>query len=241
MRLTINIVVLVLIGAIFWLAALFSSKSRVRFCVRLDLIGLDGVSRHATSVWESRIISNPFGGYHMTLRGEAIVVGDGANGAYAALLSSTYSSGGLAGDNTVMLPENLFWKAVKPLLRGNEVADRVRANRLIGQHPGWSRSMTYAEGLAARYPLPFLVHLPDRNSPAGVTAATPTSAAIGPNPTITITITDEKVTTGIAAKLPWMKDRPINLSLDGKRFDLRRKSGLANQIGTGDFSYIKKH
>ena len=79
------IIVILLIGAFLWLAGFGESKGRVRFSVRLDLVGLDGVSRNATSVWESKISSNPFGGYHMTLRGVAIVVGDGANGAYAAL------------------------------------------------------------------------------------------------------------------------------------------------------------
>lgn len=234
------IIVIVLIGAFLWLAGFGDSKGRVRFSVRLDLVGLDGVSRTATSVWESKISSNPFGGYHMTLRGEAIVVGDGANGVYAGLIRSTYPDGGLASDGTVMLPEILFRDDARPYLRGNEVSDRVRANRTIGQNVGWSKTMTYSEGLAAKHPLPFLVHLPDRNSPANITAATPTSDAPGPNPKITITITDAKVTTGIADKLPWMKNRPLVLMLDGKKYDISKQSGIANQLGTGDFSYTEK-
>lgn len=231
------IIVIVLIGTFLWLSGFGQSKGPVRFAVRLDLVGLDGISRSGTSVWESKISANPFGGYHMTMRGEAIVVSDGAKGVYADLLRSTYNNGNIGSDQTVMLPEILFRDEARPYLRGSEVSDRVRVNRTIGQNPGWSKTMTYVEGLAAGHPLPFLVHLPDRTNPRGIVAATPNSEALGPNPRITITVTDAKVTTGIRKTLPWVhKKNSGNKMLDGERYDISQRSGLANRLGSGDFS-----
>lgn len=75
-KLAATIIVLVL-GCAGVMAFGFGRRDGVvRYEVRFDIVGVDGVSREGASVWETRVSRNPFGRtYHTTLRGEAITVG----------------------------------------------------------------------------------------------------------------------------------------------------------------------
>lgn len=212
----------------------------VRYEVRFDIVGVDGVSREGASVWETRVSRNPFGRtYHTTLRGEAITVSDGADGVYAAVLRAADPSGQIEADQTAMIPESLFRADARAFLSGSEVANRVATVQMIARHPGWSRTLPYEQGLAEGHPMPFVVHLPNPLVPADVVSATPSAKTPGGGPKIivTIRITDRAVTTGIRKLLPWVhRKNADNKMLDGKRYDTSMQSGLANRMGTGDFS-----
>ena len=85
--------------------------------------------------------------------------------------------------------------------------------------------------------LPNLVTFADINDPKSVIEVNPDylQGALGPGVSwneITLESTDEPITTGIKAKLPWLPAY-YGLTLDGDRY--HNKNTLANSLGTGAF------
>ena len=90
--------------------------------------------------------------------------------------------------------------------------------------------------------LPDLVTFADINDPKSVIVVDPNNlqATLGPDVSwneITLESTDEPITTGIAARLPWIPAYQ-HLMLDGDTSHLGYKNTLANTLGAFDFDQL---
>jgi hypothetical protein len=198
-----------------------------RYKLTLGVDTPDGLKRSSSVtewiVWE---VSFPERGFPHRLRGEALYLdlGPGARPLIALLTSHLHAkSGGTIWD----------WSGGKLLFRlyglqsTNVMDDIAQLSRTRGP-----RKITPAD-------LPDLVTFTDVNDPTSVIEVNPKDlqATLGPNITwneITLETTDEPITTGIKAKLPWLSEYfANNLRLDGTNHGAG--GGITNKLSSYDF------
>jgi hypothetical protein len=217
-----------------------SRQGTARYLVALTINGVDGRPRTSGRVWQSQVELNTWTAaktFRSKRRGEAILVPDGAGGYFVALLRNARPDGSLGSDQTVLLPERLFSSFANGSLNPGEYSDRSKLIAYIGRQIGLTTNVSYVEGLGRGLPLPFIIHLPDANRPTEVDGLMGAEALARSAPKLTMTITQDRVSTGIESQLPWLAEAIRNHeTLDGKPYDASHRSGLANTIGAGDFS-----
>ena len=228
------------IGSALLVVAYFSTRSSdvIRFNVRIDVPTANGVVSNS-GTWEATISRNPFSkpaSFSAKLRGEGIVVALPQGGALVATLRAAGPENSIEADQTLMLPEQFFRDRAEGLLSPENQISRGAIISEIASHAGWSAMTSYSSGLAAGKSLPYLVYFNDREAPATVEPATGNAALQIGDPMVTITITDDDVTTGIEDQLPWLRTLSKTQKLDGKKYDVLMRSGLANRLGAGSFS-----
>jgi hypothetical protein len=210
------------------LAACGRSES-YRYKLTLVVNTPDGVKR-GSSVVEAlyREVSIPERGIMHKLRGQALYLdlGPGARPLIALLTTHLHPKYGKAmrWSRDGGPDDNLLAELYGPPLP-HVLDDVARVARMRGAH-----RITPDD-------LPDLVTFADINDPKTVIEVNPNNlqATLGPGVSwneITLESTDEPITTGIRAKLPWLPAY-YGLTLDGDRY--HNKNTLANSLGTGAF------
>lgn len=198
---------------------LFPSDT-IRFRIDLAIPTIHGVvhgsgvlkGKYERTTWPTR------NAFSSTLTGEAILIELPNNAAIIATLSGTLPSGeATTGNGIVMLPERLFTGSVirdKPDWGGK----RETIVATIAANKGWTKTITYTE---VTFPeRPFLIYLPDKNNPKSLRALRGDPVLTG-DPQMTVTITSEKVSSGIASRLPWLRQlAETRLPISGRDFSL---------------------
>lgn len=220
------------IMAIMLMALSFAGCSQsYRYKLTLAVNTPQGIKRGSTVVedvfWNVWI---PARGIMHRLRGEALYLdlGPGARPLIALLTSSLHEKHGVeyrwtrdAGPNDDLLAQ-LYGPASADFMDNVSRLARMRGPRRI----------TPAD-------LPDLVTFADVNDPKSVIEVNPNDlrATLGQNVTwneISLEMTDEPITTGIKAKLPWLPEYfAKNLRLDGSDHGAKRE--LANRLSSFDF------
>lgn len=197
----------------------------IRFRIDLAIPTIHGVvhgsgvlrGKYERTTWPTR------NAFSSTLTGEAILIELPNNAAIVATLRGTLPTG-KPSSGIVMLPERMFTHeaiAAEPDWGGK----RERIVATIAAHKGWTKTMTYSEGMAAGIPeLPFLVYLSNKDNPKSLRALRGDPVLTG-EPKVTVTVTGDRVNHGLKNVLPWI------VALDNTNLPI---SGRKISSGTGD-------
>jgi hypothetical protein len=208
---------------------LLSKSAEVHYRVSVTIAGPQGTAS-GSAVWSWRLAkaaAELASAYDGRFRGEAIPVELPDRRIIYAILRG----GGGNHDMASMMPEHVFgdigrsFRREAPLHGTDRVADLRDIAGRVGEkaevpcdaHPGWC---------------PMLVEFPDPLDAATVRRFQP--AAEGRTVTVTIEITDEDVSQGLAQRLPWLP-RYHDRMFDGSRSS-SLESGLAGKLSAAEFS-----
>jgi hypothetical protein len=223
---SLAIVAAILVG----LFAIYEFGYTYRYRYRLTLeVDVDGQVKNGSSVIEVTnrldfVPGRPVK-YIATISGEAVFVDLGRRGNLIALLTGPNDTSAFALAAKVFNPT--------PYAPDREEAEQ-RLKRL-------SKLRAKVELRADQ--LPMLVTFKDIKDPKTVVQVRPEdlSATFGPGVRLasaTLEMTDDRVTTGIDKKLPWLGElKAKKASLDGDTSLARSSNALANVLGTGSFQW----
>lgn len=201
----------------------FSETIRYRLTFNVDIDGrlVSGSGVIQVKQSDTRALFGPMGGFGNEVIGEAVTVDLGSNGRFFALLR-----GPKVGLGSVGVPAWLLFHAFADLLKRE--ADPLPQVRLLKeQRP---RRVLHADEI------PMLVRFRNLDEPKSVEQVDPTNLAgkFGSGILLrdaVIEVTDDPVTVGIEAKLPWLTS--MKTQLDGER--LYSGATLANELNAYDF------
>lgn len=200
-----------------------SETIRYRLTVNVDVDGrlVSGAGVIQVKQSDMRPIFGSMGGAGNEVSGEAVVVDLGAHGVFFALLH-----GPKLGFGDLGRPAWMLFHAFDDLLKG-ELHPLPRVQLLKEKRP--SRVLHIDD-------IPMLVRFRDLNDPTSVEQIDPRNLAgtFGPGVSlrdVVIEITDEPVTSGVDARLPWLKT--MKTHLDGDQYHSRNT--LANELTARDF------
>ena len=216
---------------------LFPSDT-IRFRIDLAIPTIHGVV-HGSGVLQGKYERTTWptqNAFSSTLTGEAILIELPNNAAIVATLNGTLPTGEPS-SGIVMLPERFFTTqaiAAEPKWGGK----REKIVATVAAHKGWTKTMTYSEGMAAGIPeLPFLVYFPNKDDPKLLRNLRGDPVLTG-EPKITVTVTGDHVSQGLKNLLPWIVALDdTNLPISGRKVSLRTgDEPLQDRIDAGSFT-----
>ncbi|MCA1533855.1 hypothetical protein I6F21_14935 [Bradyrhizobium sp. NBAIM03] len=200
-----------------------SETIRYRLTINVEIDGKLVSGSGVTQVKQSdtRGLFGSMGGFGNEVSGEAVVVDLGLHGTLFALLH-----GPKAGYGDLGGPASMLFHAFADSIK-NETDPLAQVRLLREQHP--HRVLKVDE-------IPMLVRFRDHNDPKSVEQIDPKNlaATFGDGVLlrdVAIEVTQDPLTAGIQAKLPWLKD--MKTHLDGDQY--HRRNTLANELSARDF------
>ena len=212
----------IFVGALTGCGSL-SETIRYRLTVNVNVDGrlVSGSGVIQVKQSDMRPIFGSMGGAGAEVSGEAVVVDLGAHGVFFALLHGPKPGFGDLGG-----PAWMLFHAFDDLLKG-EIDSLPKVQLLKERRPSRVLHIDY---------IPMLVRFRDLNDPTSIEQIDPRNLAgtFGSGVSlrdVVIERTEEPVTSGVEAKLPWLKT--MKTHLDGER--LHHLNTLANELIARDF------
>jgi hypothetical protein len=208
-----------------------NSSAEVRYRITVE-VDDHGTPASASSVWKFVLSKGIRGTYEGNLQGEAVALPLAGRGTLYALLTGRTPAGkpSSSGD-MAMLPERLFGGPAQALAgRLPDHPDRIDDIRDIARRTGETAILDGAQVHPAWRNFPFLVRFADPSDPKSVVAVDPADLAahFGEGVTlrrVTVTITDDEMTTGKLGELPYGRNTGFARWYAGLPLDDPRRIG----------------
>lgn len=210
----------VILVAGFFLAACSSSSEEVRYRLIVEVKTPEGV-KTGSGVMGFQLAPGFPQAYAPTFRGEAVAVDLGSRGTLFMTLAKRTEDGMPSGEVMGMLPERVFRRVgITSRIEKENAGDRIATLDFLAKQTGKKAYLRCVyEPLSGE--CPFFVRFGNVNDPASVEAVNPDnlSGSFGEGVSlkaITIELTRDEVTTGIAERLTWLKnhDGPLKPRLE---------------------------